>query len=226
MSDIVKMSVEPRPGIGKGAARAARRAGYVPGVIYGDKKDPVTIQIRRNELLKTLQKGGFYTTLFDIDVDGTKNRVIAKDIQKNKLNGLPEHVDFMRLAKGAKVVINVPVHFIDEEKCEGLERGGTLNIVRHEVELSVAADNMPDAIECSLEGFDIGDSVHISAANMPEGATPTITDRDFTIATIVQPSAMASAEDEETDETEGEDGEAEKGTEASAEDAGGEETTS
>ena len=214
MSDIVKMSVEPRPGVGKGAARATRRAGYVPGVIYGDKKDPVTIQIKGNELLKTLQKGGFFTTLFDVDVDGSTSRVIAKDIQKNKLNGLPEHVDFMRLAKGAKVVINVPVHFVDEEECEGLERGGTLNVVRHDVELSVAADNMPDSIECSLKGFDIGDSIHISAANMPEGASPTITDRDFTIATIVQPSAMASQDDEETEGEESADGETETAEDA------------
>lgn len=223
MSDIVKMSVEPRPGVGKGAARATRRAGYVPGVIYGDKKDPVTIQIKGNELLKTLQKGGFYTTLFDIEVDGTTNRVIAKDIQKNKLNGLPEHVDFMRLAKGAKVVINVPVHFIDEDECEGLEKGGTLNVVRHDVELSVAADNMPDAIECSLKGFDIGDSIHVSAANMPEGASPTITDRDFTLATIMQPSAMGSADDEEDGDTETD---ADEDAEATAEDSEGDEETS
>lgn len=223
MSDIVKMSVEPRPGVGKGAARATRRAGYVPGVIYGDKKDPVTIQIKGNELLKTLQNGGFYTTLFDIEVDGTTNRVIAKDIQKNKLNGLPEHVDFMRLAKGAKVVINVPVHFIDEDECEGLEKGGTLNVVRHDVELSVAADNMPDAIECSLKGFDIGDSIHVSAANMPEGASPTITDRDFTLATIMQPSAMGSADDEEDGDTETD---ADEDAEATAEDSEGDEETS
>ena len=205
MSDIVKMSVEPRPGVGKGAARAARRAGYVPGVIYGDKKDPVTIQVLRNQLLKTLQQGGFYTTMFEIDVDGTKHRVIPKDIQKNKLNGLPEHVDFMRLAKGAKVVVEVPVVFINEEASPGLEdEGGVLNVVRHAIELSVAADNMPDHIDVDLTGAAVGDSIHVSQARLPEGATPTITDRDFTIATIVPPSGLASQaeDDEEVEETE------------------------
>ena len=204
MSDIVPMSVEPRPGVGKGAARAARRAGFVPGVIYGDKKDPVTIQINRNELLTVLQKGGFYTTLFDLDVGGEKHRVIPKDMQKNKLNGLPEHIDFLRLAKGAKVTIEVPVVFVNEEQSPGLEEeGGVLNIVRHAIELSVAADNMPDQIEVDLAGLSVGDSANVSAARLPEGAEPTITDRDFTIATIVPPSGLASqSDDEEVEETE------------------------
>lgn len=220
MSDIVKMSVEARPGVGKGAARAARRAGMVPGVIYGDKKEPVTIQMKGNELLKTLNSGGFYQTIFDIDVAGDQHRVIPKDVQKNKLNGLPIHVDFMRLTKGAKIVLEIPVTFLNEETCIGLKAGGTLNVVRYAVELSVQPDNIPESIEIDLADFDVGDSVHISAAAMPEGAEPTITDRDFTVATIIAPGG-ASEEEEEAEAAEGEgDAPAEGGGEASE---GGEE---
>ena len=204
MSDIVKMSVEARPGIGKGAARAARRAGMVPGVIYGDKKEPVTIQIKGNELLKTLNKGGFYQTIFDIDVAGDEHRVIPKDIQKNKLNGLPIHVDFMRLTKGQKIVLEIPVNFLNEETCIGLKAGGTLNVVRYAVELSVLPDNIPETIEIDLANFDVGDSVHISAAVMPEGAEPTISDRDFTVATIIAPGGASDEEEEAEAAAEGE----------------------
>lgn len=197
MSDIVKMSVEARPGVGKGAARAARRAGFVPGVIYGDKKDPVTIQMKGNELLKTLNQGGFYTTIFDLDVAGDHHRVIPKDIQKNKLNGLPEHVDFMRLTKGAKIVVDIQVVFLNEDECPGLKEGGTLNIARHTVEMSVLPDNIPEAIEVDLSKIQMGDTIHMSAANaLPEGAEPTITDRDFTLATIMEPRGAAEEEDE------------------------------
>ena len=204
MADIVKMAVEARPGVGKGAARAARRAGYVPGVIYGAGKDPVTIQILGSQLLKTLQNGGFYTTMFEIDVDGQKHRVIPKEMQKNKLNGLPTHVDFLRLAKGASVVVEIPVEFINEKDCPGLEAGGTLNVVRHAIELEVPADNMPDVITIDLAGFELGDGIHISSVKLPDGANPTITDRDFTIATIATPSALARSDssDEEGGEEE------------------------
>lgn len=201
MSDIVKMSVEPRPGVGKGAARAARRAGMVPGVIYGDKKDPVTIQMKGNELLKTLNKGGFYQTIFDLDVSGDQHRVIPKDIQKNKLNGLPIHVDFMRLTKGAKIVVEIPVIFLNEDDCPGLKAGGTLNVARHTVEMSVLPDQMPESIEVDLSTFELGDTIHMSEAKVSvEGAEPTITDRDFTIATIMEP--RGAAEEEETDSEE------------------------
>ncbi len=205
MSDIVKMSVEARPGVGKGAARAARRAGMVPGVIYGDKKDPVTIQLKGNELLKTLNKGGFYQTIFDMEVSGESHRVIPKDIQKNKLNGLPIHVDFMRLTKGAKIVLEIPVEFLNEETCPGLKAGGTLNVVRHAVELSVDPGSIPETIVIDLAAFDLGATINISDAALPEGASPTITDRDFTIATIIEPRGASeddAAEGEEAPETE------------------------
>lgn len=215
MADIVKMSVEPRPGVGKGAARAARRAGFVPGVIYGGNEDPVAIQIKGNELLKTLQKGGFFTTLFEIDVAGNSSRVIAKEVQKNNLNGLPTHVDFMRLAKGAKIVVEIPVEFTNEKASPGLERGGVLNVVRHAIELSVPAEDIPDVIAIDLDGFDLGDSINISNAKLPAGAEPTITDRDFTIATIAAPSGLKSSESEAS-----EDGEAAEGAEGEAAEGG------
>ena len=205
MADIVPMTVEPRPGIGKGAARAARRAGYVPGVIYGAGKEPTTIQILGSELLKVLRKGGYYTTMFELDVAGEKHTVIPKDMQKNLLNGLPTHVDFLRLAKGATVTIEVPVEFINEKNCPGLEQGGTLNVVRHAVEVEVLATAMPDTFTIDLTGYELGDSINASAITLPDGATFTITDRDFTVATIATPAGMGGASEDE----EGEDGETE-----------------
>jgi len=172
----------------------------VPGVIYGDKKDPVTIQMKGNELLKTLNRGGFYQTIFDMDVSGESHRVIPKDIQKNKLNGLPIHVDFMRLTKGAKIVLEIPVAFLNEETCPGLKEGGTLNVVRHAVELQVDPGSIPETIEIDLAAFDLGSTINISDAALPEGAEPTITDRDFTIATIIEPRGASEEDEEETDE--------------------------
>lgn len=206
MNDVVKMAVEPRPGVGKGAARAARRAGYVPAVIYGAGEPPVSIQLKGNELLKTLQQGGFYTTRFSMEVDGKTHQVIPKDMQKNLLNGLPTHVDFLRLGKDSQVVVEIPVHFINEEECPGLKRGATLNVVRHTVEMTVPASAMPDAITIDLSTFDIGDGIHISHVKLPPKCVPTITDRDFTIATIAAPSALKSegteAEGADADATE------------------------
>lgn len=203
MADMVPMKVEARPGVGKGAARAARRAGYVPGVIYGAGEDPTTIQIPGNQLLKVLRKGGFYTTMFELDVDGEKHRVIPKDIQKNLLNGLPTHVDFLRLKRGATVTIEVPVEFENEKASPGLERGAVLNIVRHAVEVNVPADAMPETFMIDLTGYDVGDSINASAITLPEGASFTITDRDFTVATVAAPAGMgggSSAESEEGEE--------------------------
>ncbi len=218
MADMVPMTVEARPGVGKGAARAARRAGYVPGVIYGAGKEPTTIQILGSQLLKTLKKGGFYTTMFELDVNGEKHTVIPKAMQKNLLNGLPTHVDFLRLAKGATVTIEVPVEFINEKACPGLEQGGTLNVVRHAVEVEVLATAMPDTFTIDLSGFELGDSINASAITLPEGAAFTITDRDFTVATIATPAGMGGASEDEDADGEGETAEA--GEEAAAEGEG------
>jgi large subunit ribosomal protein L25 len=201
MADMVPMTVEPRTGVGKGAARAARRAGYVPGVIYGAGQDPTTIQILGSELLKTLQQGGFYTTMFELDVAGEKHRVIPKDMQKNLLNGLPTHVDFLRLKRGATVTIEVPVEFENEKESPGLEQGGVLNVVRHAVEVEVLATAMPDTFMIDLTGYEIGDSINASAITLPEGASFTITDRDFTVATVAAPAGMGGASEDESEET-------------------------
>ncbi len=201
MADMVPMKVEARPGVGKGAARAARRAGYVPGVIYGAGEDPTSIQILGSQLLKTLQQGGFYTTMFELDVDGDKHRVIPKAMQKNLLNGLPTHVDFLRLKRGATVTIEVPVEFENEKASPGLEQGGVLNVVRHAVEVEVLATAMPDTFTIDLTGYEIGDSINASAIALPEGAAFTITDRDFTVATIASPAGMGGASEDESDET-------------------------
>ncbi len=220
MADMVPMKVEARPGVGKGAARAARRAGYVPGVIYGAGKEPTTIQVQGSQLLKVLQQGGYYTTMFELDVDGEKHTVIPKAMQKNLLNGLPTHVDFLRLAKGATVTIEVPVEFINEKECPGLEEGGTLNVVRHAVEVDVLATAMPDTFTIDLTGYALGDSVNASAITLPEGAVFTITDRDFTIATIATPAGMGGASEDE--DGEGAEGDAET-AEADGDAEGGEE---
>jgi len=214
MADMVPMKVEARPGVGKGAARAARRAGYVPGVIYGAGEDPTPIQILGNQLLKTLRQGGYYTTMFELDVDGEKHRVIPKAMQKNLLNGLPTHVDFLRLKRGATVTIEVPVEFVNEKASPGLEQGGTLNVVRYAVEVEVLATAMPDSFTIDLTGYELGDSINASAITLPEGAAFTITDRDFTVATIATPAGMGggSDDDEAEEASEGEaDGEADQG---------------
>ena len=196
MSDIVKLDVEARPGVGKGAARASRRAGYVPGIVYGGKTAATPIQIKLNVLLKILKAGGFYTTTFDVVVDGKAQRAIPKDVQRDLLNGMPTHVDFMRLSKDSVVHVDVPVQFLNEETCVGLKKGGVLNVVRHEVELIVPAGAIPDHITVDIANFEIGDAIKISAFTLPEGAKPAITDRDFTVATIAAPT-VSKADDAE-----------------------------
>ncbi len=218
MADMVPMTVEPRTGVGKGAARAARRAGYVPGVIYGAGQEPTTIQILGSQLLKVLRSGGFYTTMFELDVAGEKHRVIPKDMQKNLLNGLPTHVDFLRLKKGATVTIEVPVEFENEKACPGLEQGGTLNVVRHAVEVEVLATAMPDTFMIDLTGFEMGDSINASAITLPEGASFTITDRDFTVATIASPGGGGGGTDD-ADDSDAEEGDAEASASASEEES-------
>ncbi|MDD2867525.1 50S ribosomal protein L25/general stress protein Ctc [Neomegalonema sp.] len=192
MSDVVVMVAEARPGVGKGAARQTRREGYVPAVIYGSKKEPVTIRLQGNQLLKTLHKGGFFTTIFEIQVGGDSHHAIPKAIQKDKLNGLPTHVDFLRIERGALIEIEVPVHFVNHEASPGLKAGGSLNVARHVVELRVPNNAIPDSLTVDLTGLEIGDTVHISKVTLPKGAAPVI-DRDFTVASIAPP-AEAEAE--------------------------------
>ena len=150
MSDVVVLVAEARPGVGKGAARQTRREGYVPAVIYGAKKEPVTIRLQGNALLKTLHKGGFFTTIFEIQVGGDSHHAIPKAIQKDKLNGLPTHVDFLRVERGALIEVEVPVHFENHEASPGLKAGGSLNVARHVVELRVPNNAIPDSLTVDL----------------------------------------------------------------------------
>lgn len=214
MSQTVNITAASRDRAGKGAARAIRREGRVPGVIYGDKKDPQLVSLEYRELMKQVQTGRFLSTLVDIDVDGTKVRAIPRDVQFDPVRDFIIHVDFLRLGKGAKIAVQVPVHFVNEDASKGLKRGGVLNVVRHEVEVNCPADEIPDGFEIDLAGLDIGDSIHASSVTLPEHVTFTITDRDFTIATIAAPSGGASG---------GEEGEAEAAEEAEGEEEAGEE---
>ena len=190
MADIVELPAQSRERAGKGPARATRRAGQVPGVIYGAKKDPNLIAIEERQLQKLLHQGGFFSTLFDVKVNGKAERVLARDVQFDPVSDKPVHIDFLRVSATTSVDVAVPVHFLNEEECPGITAGGLLNVVRYEVELTCRADAIPQHIEVDLTGLEIGDGVHISQVKLPEGVHPTITDRDFTIATIAAPTVV------------------------------------
>ena len=207
MADIEVLNANVRERVGKGAARATRRAGLVPGVIYGDKKDPEPISVSHRELVQQLQTGKFLSTLFEIEVEGAKTRVIARDVQFDPIKDWPVHVDFLRLGKGATINVEIPMNFINEEESEGLKQGGVLNVVRYTVELICPADNIPEELIGDLTGLDLGGSIHISDVKLPEGVEPVISDRDFTIATIAAPAGLHADEDEEGEEDEFAEGE-------------------
>ena len=187
MNEAEVLAAEARQRVGKGSARAARRADMVPAVIYGDKQAPIAIQIAKRVLERELAKGGFFSRMFEIRVGGATERVLPRDVQYHVVKDTPLHVDFLRVSIDTTVTVAVPVHFLNEEGSPGLRRGGVLNVVRHEVELISRADHIPAYIEVDLADGEIGDSFHISAVKLPEGATPAIADRDFTIATIAAP---------------------------------------
>ena len=205
MSEMKKLSAVARDRVGKGAARAIRRQGMIPAVVYGTGQPPKAIAIQFKEAKKLIYDGGFMTTMFEIDIQGDKERVIPRDYQLDPVKDMPIHIDFFRVAKGQTVTVEVPVHFLNQETCVGIKRGGTLNVVRHTVELFVPADAIPDSIEVDIKDLEMGDSLHISAVNLPKGCSPTIQDRDFTIATIATPAGFK----EEAEEGEAEGGEEE-----------------
>lgn len=219
MSDVAVLSARARDRVGKGSARAARREGLVPAVIYGDKKDPLPITVTRRDLAKLLNKPGFFSHLIDIEVEGKKHRVLARDLQQHPINEFAWHVDFLRVSASSELSVEVPVEFLNEEEAPGLKRGGVLNVVRHTVEVVCRADNIPGALQVDLTGLEIGDTIHISAVKLPDGVRPSIDDRDFTIATIAAPTVVAEedAEAQGSDEAEAEAAEAEAGEEAEAE---------
>lgn len=190
MAEVKKLAATVRSGTGKGAARSVRREGRVPAVIYGGGAAPEGVTLDYKEVNQLIYAGHFLTTIFEIDIEGRKERVIPRDYQLDVVRDTPMHVDFMRLRAGSTIRVAVPVHFINAETSPGIKRGGTLNVVRHTVEMRVPADNIPEFITADLAGFDINDSLHISAIQLPEGCKPTITDRDFTVATIAPPTTM------------------------------------
>ena len=189
MTEIVTLSGEPRDRAGKGAARATRRDGRVPAVIYGDKKEPVLLSLEPRALLRELHRPGFFAKLVDVTVNGETHRTLPRDVQLHPVTDMPLHVDFMRVGAHTRITVAIPVRFVDQEKAPGIKRGGLLNVVRHEIEMICSADNIPDHIDVSLEGLDIGASIHISTVKLPAGVKPTV-DRDFTVASIAAPTAI------------------------------------
>lgn len=184
MPETITLSAEPRARAGKGAARATRRAGRVPAIIYGDKQEPVLLSLDSRELSRALARRGFLATLVDVKLDGAVHRTLPRDVQLHPVSDAVLHVDFLRIGVGSRIDVNVPVIFAHRENSIGLRRGGLLNIVRHEVELNCPVEGIPEQLVVDLSGLDIGDSVHISAVALPEGVRPTVSDRDFTVATI------------------------------------------
>ncbi len=207
MSETYVLMAELRERVGKGSSRELRRNGHIPAVIYGDKQEPVAIAVPYKEIYYKIHGGGFKTTVATIDVGGKKIQVLPKDYQLDPVSDFPVHVDFLRISAKSVVHVNVPVHFKNEEAAPGIKRGGVLNIVRHDVELIVPANAIPEFIEADLTGLDINDGVHISAIKLPQGATPAIHDRDFTIATIAAPAGLKSEENAEAAAEETKEGE-------------------
>jgi large subunit ribosomal protein L25 len=198
MSDQLTLSAETRERAGKGASRELRRQNRIPAVIYGNKQDPELIHVEEKALIKLLMTGHFSNSVVEIDLGGEKQITLPKDVAFHPVSDRPTHVDFLRIVKGAKVEVNVPVVFINEDASPGLKRGGVLNVVRHELELICENDKLPDDIQIDVAGFDVGDSIHISHVTLPAGSESKITDRDFTIATIVAPSALKSSDGDTT----------------------------
>jgi large subunit ribosomal protein L25 len=209
MAELPVIEATAREGVGKGGARAARRAGMVPGVVYGAGGDPVSINIKHNELLKSLHAGRFLSRLINLRVDGVDNTVICKAVQRDVVRDLPIHADFQRLNERSRVSLYIPVEFLNEDDSPGLKKGGVLTVVRSEVELRVTAGDIPEKLTVDLAGLDLNDTVKISDITLPRGTRPTITDRDFMIATISVPRGLAVAAAEE----EGEEGAVEEAAE-------------
>ena len=219
MAVVETVPASHRDGAGKGSARQARRDGQVPAVIYGNKEEPIMLTLERRLLIKELDNPQFFIQLVDIEIDGTKHRVLPRDVQFHPVSDTPMHVDFLRFDPKRKITAAVPVVFEGEDVSPGLKSGGVLNIVRYEVEVLCTADNIPPELILQLAGLEVGDSMHASAVTLPEGVEFVITDRDFTIATIAAPTIVIEPTTDEEGE-EGEEGEGEEGEEGA--DDGGE----
>ena len=206
MVDVNTLAASSRSLSGKGPARAARRNGLVPAVIYGNNLDPVTISVERKALEQQIRLSGFFIRLVDVNFDGESHRVLPREVQFHPVSDAPLHIDFLRFSADRKITVEVPVKFRNEEESPGLKRGGVINIVRHEVEVLCTADNIPQIFEIDLTGCEIGDALHASAVELPEDVTFTINDRDFTIATVAAPTVVAEEAAEEDEVFEGEEG--------------------
>ena len=224
MSEQLTLPAEARDGLGKGASRALRRDGRVPAVVYGEKKEPLSIHVEEKLLSKMLHTGHFMNSVVMIDYKGKAHRTLPKAVDFHPVTSRPIHVDFLRIGEHTKVTVAVPVRFDNEDDAPGLTRGGVLNVVQHELEITCDAAHIPNEIHISLAGLEIGDSIHISQVSLPDGVEPANKDEDFTVATIVAPSAMKAEEEEAAPEgevptvgEEGEEGAAPEGGDAPAE---------
>jgi large subunit ribosomal protein L25 len=224
MSEQLTLPAEARDRAGKGASRALRRDGRVPAVVYGEKREPLSIHVEEKLLSKMLSTGHFMNSVIMIDFEGKAHRALPKAVDFHPVTSRPIHVDFLRIGEHTRVTVGVPVRFDNEEESPGLKRGGVLNVVSHELELVCDAAHIPNEIHIDLTGLEIGDAVHISEVKLPDGVTPANMDEDFTVATIVAPSAMKAEEEEAAPEGEvpvvGEEGE--EGAEGEAGEAEGE----
>jgi large subunit ribosomal protein L25 len=197
-TETVELDALARPRVGKGAARQVRREGRVPAVIYGDNQPPEAIALNYNEIWKQYLKGQFTSTVFKLNIDGEIRLVVPRDMQLDPVRDTPIHIDFLRIGKDGRIRVLVPIRFINDTQSPGLKRGGVLNVVRHEIEVWSPYDRIPAAFTIDLTGVDIGRAFHVSALDLPEGISPTIADRDFTIATLTGRGKLAEAEVDET----------------------------
>ncbi len=203
----IDIKAEARSQVGKGSARVARREGLVPAVIYGNKQSPIPITLDANKWRQLMHKPGIFSQLMNIEVNNETHFVLPRDIQQHPVSEEAEHVDFLRVTKDDTVSVGINVEFLNEDKCIGLKLGGVLNVVRPQVELNCPAISIPEKITVDLEGLNVGHTIHISAIELPDGCTPTITDRDFTVATIAAPRGGLGDSEEEETETSDEDNE-------------------
>lgn len=201
--ETIEFKAEARSQVGKGSARAARRAGLVPAVIYGNKQPAIPITINANKWRQLMHKPGIFSQLMNIEVNNEKYFVLPRDIQQHPVSEEAEHVDFLRVTRNATVAVGINVEFINEDKCTGIKLGGVLNVVRAQVELNCPAISIPEKITVDLEGLNVGHTIHISSIELPEGCTPTITDRDFTVATIAAPRGGLGDTEDDGDEAKG-----------------------
>jgi large subunit ribosomal protein L25 len=200
MSETLTLPAEARERAGKGASRALRREGRTPAVIYGGKEEPTLIHVEQKELVRQLMTGHFMNSIVNIEIGGKTVRTLPKDVAFHPVTDRPTHVDFLRMTGDSKVEVQVPVVFVNEDASPGLRKGGVLNIVRHELELLCPNADIPEEIQIDVTGREIGDSIHISDVTLPKGVTSVITDRDFTIATVIAPSGLKSSEGEAASE--------------------------